>query len=158
VQLAPSATAASSSQEVATPTATAVATGVILDLSLPRSSSSSFVPIFSGTLSMRAGDSVTKTLQVQNNGTVAFEYRLATSGGTGALWTDATNGLQIVVTRNGTEVYRGSLQMAQQVIGQVARGGQDELSIQVSLPSTAGNSFQRLSTTVSFDFTSVGLP
>ena len=107
---------------------------------------------------MGAGDSTNRSLQVQNNGTVAFEYRLATSGGSGPLWADSMNGLQMVVQRNGVTVYRGPLQTGDQVIGRLSQAQHDDLVIQVSLPLTAGNSFQRLSTTVSFDFTSVSLP
>jgi hypothetical protein len=126
-----------------------------MDLSVPGGSAVNIQPIFSGALDFKAGDSQTRTVNVQNNGTRTFRYFMGTSGGSGALWTDTVNGLQMVVTKNGTEVYRGPLNMADQQIGQLSRGGQDTLVITVSLPSTAGNSYQGLSTSVSYNFTAV---
>jgi hypothetical protein len=142
----------------ATPTPTVTLPEVALDLTVPGGSSVSLVPIFSGTLQMGAGDSVVRTLSVQNNGARTFRYYLNTSGGAGPLWTDPTNGLQMVITRNGTEVYRGSLSMPDQLLGELARGGQDSLVLTVSLPATAGNTFQGLSTTIAFNFTAVTVP
>ncbi len=142
----------------ATATATATPPEVAMDLSVPGGSSFSFQPIFSGALEFDAGESQSRTVSIQNNGTRTFQYYLGTSGGTGALWTDAVNGRHMVVTRNGSEAYRGTLQMPDQLLGQLARGGQDTLVVTVYLPSSAGNSYQGLSTTVSYKFTAVTLP
>lgn len=144
-------------QDAAGPTATATPVDVAMDLSVPGGSGRSFQPIFSGTFDLKAGDTATRTVHVQNNGSRTFNYFLNTSGGTGLLWTDTTNGLQMVISRNGTEVYRGPLSMSDRQIGQVARGGQDTVTITVSLPTGAGNTFQGLTTTVSYNFTAVAL-
>jgi hypothetical protein len=129
-----------------------------MDLSVPGGNSISFQPIFSGVLEMKAGETITRTVNIQNNGTRTFRYYLSTSGGNGLLWTDPGNGLQMRVQKNGTDVYAGPLEMPDQQIGQLARGGQDTLVITVSLPATAGNAYQGLSTGVSYNFTAVAVP
>lgn len=129
----------------------------VMDLSLPGGVPLSIQPIFSGVLQFRAGQAQTRTVNVQNNGTRAFRYSVGTAGGSGPLWTDTAGGLQMVIAKNGAEVYRGPLSMADQHIGQLARGGQDTLVITVFLPSSAGNAFQGLTTTVSFTFTATAV-
>ena len=129
-----------------------------MDLSVPGGSSVSFQPIFSGSLQMKAGESISRTVNIQNNGTRTFRYSLNTSGGSGDLWSNSTNGLQMRIQKNGVDVYTGTLQMSDRELGQLSRGGQDTLVITVSLPATAGNAYQLLSTTVSYNFTAVAVP
>ena len=154
----PDPNAASGPTATVTPPPTATPPEFAMDLSVPGGSSVSFQPIFSGTLAMKAGESVTRTVNIQNNGSRTFRYYLNTTGGTGILWSDTANGLQMTVKKNGANVYVGPLEMSDQLIGQLARGGQDTLQITVSLPSSSGNAFQGLSTTVSYNFTAVTVP
>ena len=126
-----------------------------MDLTVVGGSSTNSQPIFSGALEFKAGETQSRTVNVQNNGTRDFRYYVGTSGGTGVLWTDAVNGIQMSITRNGTLVYSGRLAMADQQLGQLSRGGQDVLVITVWLPTTAGNSYQSQSTTVTYNFTAV---
>ncbi len=110
---------------------------------------------------MIAGDSFSQSSTVTNSGTGAFTYKLSTSctAGCGALWTDATNGLQLAISRGGSTIYSGPVQVSNQSMGVVLNPGQtDTLSLVVSLPSGAGNSFSTLSTTVSLIWTATSFP
>jgi len=129
-----------------------------MDLSVRGGSSLNSQPIFSGALEFKAGECQSRTVNVQNNGSRAFRYYLNTSGGSTALWTDGTSGLQMTVSKNGAGVYTGPLAMPDQLLGQLARGGQDTLVISVCLPGTTGNAYQGLSTSVSYNFTAVAVP
>ncbi|HEU5318670.1 MAG TPA: hypothetical protein VFX49_21330 [Chloroflexota bacterium] len=131
-----------------------------MDLSVPGGGAGAAQAIFAeaSACEFRPSDDIWKQVYVQNNGTRSIEYSLGTSGGSGLLWTDTTNGLQLEVKKNGAVIYAGSLSMADRVIGQLARGGQDELLMKVFLPATAGNAYQGLSTTITFNFTTVVLP
>ena len=157
----PSATPTATPIPGATPVPSVTPTPVpefLMDLSVQGGSSVSFQPIFSGAVEFKAGVTQTRTVNIQNNGSREFRYYLNTSGGSGLLWTDTTNGLQLSVSRNGVVVYSGPLSMADQQLGQLARGGQDTLVIGVTLPSTADNRYQGLTTTMSYNFTAVAVP
>jgi hypothetical protein len=132
----------------------------ILDLSVPGGAPGGAQAIFAeaNSCQLRPSDDIWKQVYVQNNATQRIEYSLGTSGGSGVLWTDAVHGLQLEVKKNGAVVYAGALNMADQVIGQLSRGGQDELLMRVYLPQTAGNTYQNRSTTITFNFTTVVLP
>jgi len=132
----------------------------VLDLSVPGGGAGGSQPIFAEASACKFGpdDDFTKSVYIQNNGTQTISYYLGTSGGTGPLWTDSTNGFQLSVTRNGVAVYNGPLQMPDQLFGQLARGGQDGVLFRVYLPVTAGNAYQGLSTTIAFNFTTTVVP
>lgn len=123
------------------------------------------------------GDSVEKFATLGNTGNSDFNtVTLTTALGSGAasnvLTSDATNGLQVTIetcsnawtaVANGPDTCLGSKSVLAEsaILGtgraltnlaSVTAGGTDHLKITTSLPSTAGNSFQGLATTVGFTF------
>jgi hypothetical protein len=109
---------------------------------------------------LNPGQSVSNTITLTNAGTMAFRYSLSTQGGSGILWSDRTNGLQLEVRRvaDGTLLYNGSMAATQDVpLGTMEPGQQTELELRVRLPETAGNQFQSQSMTCDFVWTAVSL-
>lgn len=108
---------------------------------------------------MAPGDSVTRTVNIYNSGNLAFRtYYLSTSsdGAATALWSDATNGLQLRVRRGSAVLYDGPINVSSRDMQMaLGPGGVDTLEITVSLPATAPNSMQALSQSVTFTWTAV---
>ncbi len=128
------------------------------------------------------GDSMTRAVDVVNVGTVpvAAVTLAVTTSNSNALVTNAANGLQLTVRRcsqawtwngstsapaytcGGTEttVLSGSPRGSATVIspGSATPGGRDHLVFTLAMPTTAGNTFQGLSTVVNLTFTGTQLP
>lgn len=132
-----------------------------------------------GASGIAAGDSIQRAVKLSNSGSLAWaSATLSTSATTSSLLnTDATNGLQMVVDRcsvawteagtapaytytcSGTT---DSVVASRAVVGSnlalgslasLSPSGADHLRVTLTLPSTAGNTFQGLSSTIAFDFT-----
>lgn len=159
-----------------TPVSTTVQTGTVsINLAQPGgavaipATVSGFVP----------GDSMSRAVNLSNNGTSALSSLTLTdqSTATNALVTDLTNGLQLSVktcsvpyTQNGTtaptytcsgterSLYSGPAVVTNQALtglNSMNAGGIDNLAFTISLPTTAGNTFQGLSAPLSITFTGV---
>ena len=110
---------------------------------------------------MVPGGSISRPYTISNNGGPSFTYALSVSctsgcaGGAGVLWTDATNGLQLTVSRGASVIYSGAISAASNVAMGVTLGpGQsDSLTLKVSLPASASNAYAGLTTVVSFNWT-----
>ncbi len=106
------------------------------------------------------GDTVARTVTLTNTGTVAFTYSFAASQTNNTvLWSDATNGLQVTVTRGGITLYTGALKnMATvSVASTIAAGATDTIAYLFSLPATAGNTFQSLTQDLMITYTATQL-
>jgi spore coat-associated protein N len=112
---------------------------------------------------MIPGDTANRTVVIQNTGTgtVGFTYTGAISATASTLlWSDATNGLQVTVTRSGvvTPLYTGTLKnMVLAASPTIAVGGTDTLSFTFSLPTTADNTFQTLTQDFTITYTATQL-
>ncbi|HEV8228860.1 MAG TPA: TasA family protein [Candidatus Limnocylindria bacterium] len=107
------------------------------------------------------GDTVTRTVTLTNTGTIGFTYAFAASQANNTLlWTDATNGLQVTVTRGATTLYSGALKNmgTVSVASTVAVGGTDTVGYVFSLPVSAGNTFQALTQDLTITYTATQLP
>lgn len=128
------------------------------------------------------GDSLTRAINLANDGNVALSsVALATTAtSSNALVTDAVNGLQLTLeqcsrawTKGGTTdlptytcggtqrtLYSGPVLSTDALPSprSLAPGGTDNMVFTLSLPTTAGNDMQRLSTTVSIAFTAFQAP
>ena len=127
------------------------------------------------------GDSMTRALDVVNNGSVSLSAvtLTVTANTANALVTDTTDGLQLSVRRcsqawtwngsssapaytcAGTEdtVHSGSVRGATTLStpGSAAPNGRDHLVFTLAMPTTAGNSFQGLGAVVTLTFTGTQL-
>ncbi len=106
------------------------------------------------------GDTATRTVTLTNSGTAPFTYTFAASQTTNTLlWSDATNGLQVVVTRGSTNLYSGALK----TMGTLAPGATlnpaatDTLQYVFSLPTGAGNALQALTQDLTITYTATQL-
>jgi hypothetical protein len=101
---------------------------------------------------MVPGDSSHGSLTLSNVGSLVLDYGLQVKGGSGPLWTDQVNGLQLKITRlaDNLVLYHGPLAATTGPIGQLAPGEQVLLDVEVRLPKAADNQFQ--SQAVSVDF------
>ncbi|HAF11067.1 MAG TPA: hypothetical protein DCK98_13435 [Chloroflexi bacterium] len=94
------------------------------------------------------GDSMDRTITVQNSGSLAFRYTLsAMQTASTPLWTDATDGLQLTVrTTGGTILYTGPLSGVGFVAGPttLAPGTSETLRYTFAFPASATNGFQGL--------------
>ena len=156
------------------PVSTTVSTGTV-DINLAQPSGAVTIPAtVSGFV---PGDSMTRAVNLSNNGTSALSSISLNSSSTAsnALVTDATNGLQLTIkacsvaytgvgtttpTCSGTErtVATGQAVQTNSVLSGMASmnpGGTDYLVLTVSLPASAGNTFQNLSAPLSITFTGV---
>ena len=128
------------------------------------------------------GDSLTRPLNLDNDGTLALSsVRLATTATpSSALVTDPVNGLQLTLeqcsrrwTEGGTDelptytcdgtrrtLYSGPVTSTAELPSpnSLAPGRTDHMIFTLSLPTTAGNEFQTQSATVSLAFTAVQVP
>jgi hypothetical protein len=160
-----------------TPVATTVQSGAV-DINLSQQGYS--IPVT--TSGFVAGDSMSRAVDLSNNGGTALSSVTLASSATApatpnALTTDTTNGLQLTLkscagswTQGGTvsaavytcgstptTVYSGPavVNSALPGVASLGVGGVDHLLMTVSLPSTAGNGFESLSSTLSLTFTGV---
>jgi len=87
------------------------------------------------------GQWTTGTIRLENPGTMPWAYSLAAQGGSGALWTDQTLGLQLEVRRitDDAVVYRGPIAQATPPLGDLQPGDHVDLKVGVLLPSAAPN-------------------
>jgi spore coat-associated protein N len=125
------------------------------------------------------GDTIQRSVDLSNTGTIDFgSVTLTTTASpTSLLDTDATNGLQMVIdkcstawTEAGTApaytytcggttstvlasraVIGSSLALSN--LSSITAGSSDKLRVTLTLPSAAGNTFQNLSSTISYTFT-----
>ena len=143
---------------------------VIIDLTDPGTLN---VPV----TNLLPGDSVEKFATLSNTGnsdfnTISQSTALATGATSNLLTSDATNGLQLTiescstawtVVANGVDTCTGSVSVlakgamlgtgkALANLASVTAGSADHLKITTTLPTTADNSFQGLTTTVGFTF------
>ena len=126
-----------------------------LTLSNDRSAAGSLVSLSS----LVPGDTASRTVTLTNSGNVGFTYATAVSATAAtALWTNPTNGLQVIVSRGATTLYSGALSGL--TIGAsptVAAAGTDTLTFLFSLPTSAGNSFQTLTQDFTITYTATQL-
>jgi hypothetical protein len=108
------------------------------------------------------GDSLTRTLTVQNAGSLAFRYTVSvTQTASTQLWTDPTDGLQLTVrTAGGTVLYAGPLSGLGSLAGPtiLAPGTTELMSYTVAFPGTASNSFQGLTQDLTLVFDAIQYP
>ncbi|UNL85909.1 CalY family protein [Priestia koreensis] len=111
---------------------------------------------------MVPGDFAAKTVTIQNTGNVDFTYVVgAINTGSTNLWTDKTNGLQVEIKKGATTYYSGpvsdvSTNPASPLSLPV--GQNDVLTIKVTLPISADNTFQMLTEVITFTFQATQLP
>lgn len=94
------------------------------------------------------GDSMDRTITVQNAGNLAFRYTVSASQTSSTLlWTDPVDGLQLTVkTAGGSVLYAGPLSGLGTLAGPtiLAPGTTELLRYTFAFPTTAGNTFQGL--------------
>ena len=159
-----------------TPVATGVGTGTVA-ISLAQPNGAYTIP--ASTTGFVPGDSMTRAVTLTNTGTQALSNISlgSTAGTSNALTTDTTNGLQLSVkscsvayTQGGTPsapsyscsgtetTLLNGPAVANSVLpapNSLNAGGTDNLIFSISLPTSAGNSFQNLSTSLNLTFTGV---
>ena len=158
-----------------TPVATTVQTGT-LDINLAQPSGAYAIPVT--TTNFVPGDSITRAVNLSNDGSTALSSVTMTSIATGTpsvLTTDSTNGLQLSLkacsvawTQGGTAsapsytcsgttttMYSGPAAASLQLSNPASLnpGGVDNLVFSVSLPTSADNTFQNKSASLSITFT-----
>jgi hypothetical protein len=158
-----------------TPVATTVQTGT-LDINLNQPSGAYAIPVT--TTNFAPGDSITRAVNLSNDGSTSLSSVTLASVSTGAsnnLTTDTVNGLQLALkacsvaytqggtasapayTCSGTErsLYSGpaAVSLALSNPASLNPGGVDNLVFSVSLPSSADNTFQNKSASLSISFT-----
>ncbi|MGY1808175.1 TasA family protein [Blastococcus sp. SYSU D00669] len=158
-----------------TPVATTVQTGTV-DINLNQPSGAYSIPVT--TTNFVPGDSLTRAVNLTNDGSSALSSVTLTSVATGTatnLTTDAVNGLQLSLkscsvawTQGGTaaapsyscsgterSLYAGpaAATVALSNPASLNAGGADHLVFSVSLPTSADNSFQGKSASLSLTFT-----
>jgi hypothetical protein len=145
-----------------TSTSTPTFTPTPSPLSITTTNAGSAIFTFAG---LAPGNTVSRNLNITNNGGLNFTYTLATSctsgcsGQTGLLWTDATNGLQLVVKRGSAVIYSGPISVSSQDMGVTLGAGQsDTVTLEVSLPATVNNAYANLTTVVTFTWTATQSP
>jgi len=108
------------------------------------------------------GDSVDRTITVQNSGSLAFRYTVSASQTASTpLWTDTTDGLQLTVrTSGGTVLYAGPLSGLGFLAGPatLAPGASETLRYTVDFPASASNAFQGLIQDLALVFDAVEYP
>ena len=158
-----------------TPVATTVQTGT-LDINLAQPSGAYAIPVT--TTNFVPGDSITRAVNLSNDGSTALSSVTLASVSTGAsnaLTTDTVNGLQLSLkacsvawTQGGTAsapsytcsgttttMYSGPAAASLQLSNPASLNpaGVDNLVFSVSLPTTADNTFQNKSASLSITFT-----
>jgi camelysin-like metallo-endopeptidase len=158
-----------------TPVATTVQTGT-LDINLNQPAGAYTVPV--STTNFVPGDSITRAVNLSNDGSTALSsvtLASASTGASNAMTTDTVNGLQLALkactvawtqggtasapsyTCSGTErsLYNGPA-VSSLILSNPASlnpGGVDNLVFAVSLPTSADNTFQNKSGSLSITFT-----
>ncbi|WP_367018116.1 TasA family protein [Priestia koreensis] len=111
---------------------------------------------------MVPGDFATKTVTVQNTGSVDFTYVVgAINTGNTNLWTDKTYGLQVEIKKGVTTYYSGPVSDVSANPASplsLSVGQNDVLTIKVTLPTLADNTFQTLTEVITFTFQATQLP
>ena len=153
-----------------TPVATTVQSGTV-DINLTERGTS--FPVT--TAGFVPGDSLSRAVDLSNDGTspLSSVTLASTATAASALTSDATDGLQLAVrscpvawtqagsayTCSGTAstLYSGAAVTSRALPGaaSLAAGGVDHLLLTLSLPTTAGNGFEGLSSTLNLTFTGV---
>ncbi|MBM7704711.1 TasA family protein [Metabacillus iocasae] len=106
------------------------------------------------------GDVIERTVTVENSGTVSFLYDITnTPSVSSLLWTDVTNGLQLEVKQGTTILYNGPISGLNGGFSpiQLNSAQTEVLTLTVTLPQSADNTFQNLTETVTFNFDAVQL-
>lgn len=108
------------------------------------------------------GDSMDRTITLQNTGSLAFRYTLsAVHTASTPLWTDATDGLRLTVrTTVGIILYTGPLSGVGFVAGPttLAPGTSETLRYTFAFPASAPNGFQGLIQDLTLVFDAVEFP
>ena len=108
------------------------------------------------------GDSMVRTISVQNSGSLAFRYTVsATATASTLLWTDPSDGLQLLVeTTGGAALYAGPVSGLAAMAGPttLAPGTTETLRYTFSFPATAPNGFQGLLQDLTLVFDAVEFP
>lgn len=108
------------------------------------------------------GDSMVRTITVQNSGSLAFRYTVsATATASTILWTDTSDGLQLLIeTTGGSPLYAGPLSGLAAMPGPttLAPGTTETLRYTVGFPASAPNSFQGLLQDLTLVFDAVEFP
>jgi hypothetical protein len=108
------------------------------------------------------GDSMARTITVQNTGSLAFRYTVsATQTASTLLWSDTVDGLQLTVrTAGGAVLYAGPLSGLGSLAGPtvLAPGTTELLSYTVDFPMTASNMFQGLTQDLVLVFDAIEFP
>jgi Camelysin metallo-endopeptidase len=153
-----------------TPVATTVQNGTV-DINLTQQGTT--VPV--STAGFVPGDSLSRAVDLSNDGTsdLSSVTLASTATAASALTSDTTNGLQLAVrscpvawTQSGSAytcgqtaatLYSGAALTSSALPGvaSLASHGVDHLLLTVSLPTTAGNGFAGLSSTLNLTFTGV---
>lgn len=124
-----------------------------LTMSNDKSTAGSLVSI----TNMVPGDSASRTVTITNSGNVGFTYTAAVSATANTLlWSDTTNGLQVVAKRGTTTLYTGALKnmvLAASPTIAPTTGNTDTLSFVFSLPTTANDTFQTLTQDFTITYT-----
>lgn len=106
---------------------------------------------------MIPGDSATRSVTVENSGSVPFTYAVSVSnegGPPSLMWSDEADGLQLSVSGPLGVIYSGHVAGMSSVESgiEVAAGGSEVLTYVFSLPQAAGNEFQGLSQGISVTY------
>jgi hypothetical protein len=108
------------------------------------------------------GDTIARTITVQNTGTLTFRYTVSASQTANtALWTDPTNGLQLTVADSGGLVlYSGPLSGLGFLSGPaiLAPGDTELLRYTFAFPASASDAFQRLVQDLTLVFSATQFP
>ncbi|MDF2651506.1 MAG: hypothetical protein K0Q73_7311 [Paenibacillus sp.] len=108
------------------------------------------------------GDTITRTIDVQNTGTVSFTYKITNSSSTNTLlWTNKTNGLQLDIKQGAATYYTGPISDLNVNIApdlNLTASSTHTLTFTISFPVLADNTFQQLSETIAFTFSATQLP
>jgi len=105
------------------------------------------------------GDTANRTVVITNTGNAGFTYTASISAvANTALWTDATNGLQVTVKRGATTLYTGALKnMVLSASGTIAASATDTLTYDFSFPTSGTNTMQNLSQDFTITYTATQL-
>ena len=108
------------------------------------------------------GDSMVRTITVRNSGSLPFRYTVsATATASTLLWTDTSEGLQLLVeTTGGAPLYAGPVSGLAAMAGPtpLAPGTTETLRYTFSFPASAPNSFQGLLQDLTLVFDAVEFP
>lgn len=109
------------------------------------------------------GDTITRSVTVQNSGSAPFTYMITASSASGpetVLWKNKVKGIQVAVSGDGGPFYSGPIST---LIGVpsgivVPGGGTEVLTYVFSLPNSAGNAFQGQNQGIEIRYDATQLP